>query len=142
MKGLEQMKHSELEEELENIGLSFEIKDNIGRRWNISPVLLVKGSSVLPYRPYGDIDGLHFQIECIEGTARQLGLSYDIYTLPIIKTNKSFVFTDEIGDKTLLEEEVGKIFVKTIEKKLTKSAVRLLFLYPEIEEWIKKSHHL
>lgn len=107
----------------------------------VTPVLLLKGRSVISFRPWGDIDGLHFQIECIEGTARDLKLSHDIYTIPIIKSDTSFVFLDKIGDKLLLEEELGTSFITSLKKIITKHSVRLLFFYPEIEEWIKKAHH-
>jgi hypothetical protein len=105
--------------------------------WNITPSLLLKGKSVESYFPHGDIDGLHLQIECMEGTAAQLGLSYDIYTIPILKTDKGFIFPDEIGDKTLLQDEVGEYFVEEIEKEFSKHAIRLLLIYQDIEEWIK-----
>lgn len=90
MKGLEQMKQLELEEKLENIGLSFEVEDYKKRIWNLTTPTQ-QATGVL----YSEFLLIVHEVSSLKGMKLRFGknntLYYSVHSLrPELGTDKEY----------------------------------------------------
>lgn len=116
---------------LEEMNLHTRTKDERFKKINIYADLLRQDSP--NFRT-----GLHFVVSYLHFPFHQIR---NEYVLVIEKRKNKFALVKDKQYEKLLKEEDGKEQILEIEKMLHRERVRLLLLYPRIEEWIKNPNH-
>lgn len=117
----------EIRTSLEKMKLHTRTKDERFKKINIYADLLKQDSP--NFRT-----GLHFVVSYLHFPFHQIR---NEYVLVIEKRKDKFTLVKDKQYEKLLKEEDGKEQILEMEKMLHRERVRLLLLYPRIEEWIK-----
>lgn len=120
-------REEEIRTSLEEMNLHTRTKDERFKKINIYADLLRQDSP--NFRT-----GLHFVVSYIHFPFHQIR---NEYVLVIEKRKNKFALVKDKQYEKLLKEEDGKEQILEMEKMLYRERVRLLLLYPRIEEWIK-----
>jgi len=117
----------EIRKSLEEMNLHTRTKDERFKKINIYADLLRQDSP--NFRT-----GLHFVVSYLHFPFHQIR---NEYVLVIEKRKDKFALVKDKQYEKLLKEEDGKEQILEMEKMLHRERIRLLLLYPQIEEWIK-----
>jgi len=120
-------REEEIRTSLEKMKLHKRTKDERFKKINIYADLLRQDSP--NFRT-----GLHFVVSYLHFPFHQIR---NEYVLAVVKRDNQLVLVEDEQYEKLLKEEDGKEQILEIKRLLNRERIRLLLLYPRIEEWMK-----